>query len=111
MKYDDLIKKKKMLNTIVKNNNDENYKRGLKEGIEKSLDLFNSTIDFYLRYKDNVKILMKEQNKLWNNWIKYYNDQNNIDISNYISTYNKWLFENIFQNIKPDEKRKLLELY
>jgi hypothetical protein len=112
MKFDELLTKKNKLNEILKNsNNSEKYDIGLKEGIKISFDLFNKSIEFYLKYKDNVKLLMKEQNKLWSKWVSYYNDQNNIDNSNYISSYNKWLFDNIFINIQHDEKRKLLELY
>lgn len=113
MKYDQLINKKKELNKIINNsnNNDKKYNEGLKKGVAKSFDLFNLTIEFYIKYKDDVKLLMKEQNKLWNNWVKYYNTQNKIDNSNYISSYNKWLFDNIFLNIKTEENRQLLELF
>jgi len=113
MKFDELIDKKNKLNEIVKkpNDKDKKYNIGFKEGVKISFDLFNLTTEFYLKYKDDVKLLMKEQNKLWTKWVSYYNNKNNIDVSNYINSYNKWLFDNTFINIQNDEKSKLLELY
>jgi hypothetical protein len=115
MKYDQLINKKKKLNKII--NNQDNFKdnkkyyEGLKEGVNESFDLFNLTIEFYKKYKDNVKLLMNEQNKLWLKWISYYNNQNDINNSNYKIRYNKWLFDNLFLNINNDKKIGLLEIY
>jgi hypothetical protein len=115
MKYDQLINKKKELNTIINNSNNcknnEKYYEGLKKGISESFTLINSTITFYKQYKDDVKLLMKEQNKLWLKWVDYYNGQTGIDNSNYKNRYNKWLFDNIFSNIGNEEKSELLELY
>ena len=64
-----------------------------------------------LKQETNVKKLMNEQNKLWSKWIKYYNDKNSIDSSNFINNYNKWLFENIFIINKLDQKCNKFELF
>ena len=115
MKFDQLINKKKELYKIInntsKNSNDEKYYEGLKKGILDSFNLFNSAILFYKQYKNNVKLLMKEQNNLWIKWVDYYNSQKGIDNSNYENRYNKWLFENIFSNINNDEQSDYLELF
>ena len=111
MKFDQLMYKKKELNKMINNsNNNEKYYEGLKKGVTESFNLFNSTISFYKEYKDDVKLLMKEQNKLWLKWVDYYNSQTSIDNSNYKNRYNKWLFDNIFSNINTEE-RELLELF
>ena len=115
MKYDELINKKKELKKIINNSNfnnkNEKYYEGFKKGVLESVNLFNSTISFYKQYKDDVKLLMKEQNKLWLKWVDYYNGQTSIDNSNYKNRYNKWLFDNIFSNIKTEENEELLELF
>jgi len=116
MKFDQLINKKKELNKIINtsknnNNNNEQYYEGLKKGVSESFNLFKSTIAFYKEYKDDVKLLMKEQNKLWLKWVDYYNSQTSINNSNYKNRYNKWLFDNIFSNINTEEERELLELF
>jgi len=115
MKYDQLIDKKKELEKTINNskelNINEKYLEGLKKGISESFNLFNSTIAFYKKYKDDVKLLMKEQNKLWIKWVDYYNNQTSIDNSNYKNRYNIWLFDNIILKINNDEKNEILELF
>ena len=104
MDYIQLIHKINELNNIIKNQNEKiniednnlKYIQGFKKGVLESFNLFNSIIDFYNEYKNNVSKLMKEQNKLWKTWVSYYSDIKGIDKSNYNDRYNKWLFENLF---------------
>lgn len=115
MKYDQLLSKKKELNDIINNSNkykiNEKYFEGIKKGIFDSFELFNSTIEFYKKYKDNVKLLMNEQKKIWVEWVNYYNGQNGIDKKDYKNRYNKWLFDYIFSNLKINEKSEILGIF
>jgi hypothetical protein len=96
------------LNTKTEDLNDKYYE-GYKNGVIESFNLFNSTVQFYKQYKDDVKLLMKEQNKLWYKWVEYYNNKTGIDKNNFIDYYNKWLFENLFSNY-IDESKDILNL-
>ena len=115
MKFDHLINKKRDLYNIINNTNkkssNDEYFKGLKKGILDSFDLFNTSILFYKKYKDNVKLLMKEQNNLWLKWVDYYNKQKGINRTNYNNTFNKWLFEKIFSTKDNVEISNFLELF
>jgi hypothetical protein len=119
MKYIQLLNKKEEINNIVNQSQsnektetiDIKYYEGFKKGVLESFNLFNSTIDFYKQYKDNVKLLMKEQNKLWHKWVEYYNTKTGIDKSNYNDNYNIWLFENLFSELNNNESNETMRLY
>ena len=112
MDYVQLIKKKQELKNIInESSNDDTYYEGLKKGVSESFKFFNCSMSFYKKYKNDVKLLMKEQNKLWLEWIKYYNKQENINKLNYLDIYNKWLFNDIFSNIQNKDDNNLLEIF
>ena len=93
-----------------KNNSDENnYYSGFEKGVNESFEAFASSIDAYKRYKNDVKLLMKEQQKIWSKWIKYYNSKNNINNDNFLAKYNDWLFSFIFSGIDNENSTGFLE--
>jgi len=105
--------KKDILKTNDKKINDKSeFYNGYKEGIDNSFALFASFIDLFNRYKNNVKLLMNEQNEVWKKFVKFYESQTNIDKSNYLSKYNSWLFEFLFDdpnNLKSDDFLSIFE--
>jgi len=110
MRYESLKdKKQKMIkNSQQSKNNDEFYK-GFEKGVDNSFELFYSFIDLYKKYKNDVKLLMKEQNNIWSKWVNYYEEQNKIDTTNYLENYNNWLFDYIFSDIN-EESSELFNL-
>ena len=60
-------------NIINKSSNDDTYYEGLKKGVTESFKFFNYSMSFYNKYKNDVKLLMKEQQSVWKKWINYYN--------------------------------------
>jgi len=108
------VKKKKLqeeINTKEKTKNKENLKfyEGYEKGIEQSFNLFEKFIELYKKYQNNVKLLMNEENKVWKNWVKYYENKSDINTDNYLEKYNDWLFDYFFSNINEDTE-KLLSL-
>ena len=101
MKYEPLKDKKQQLKNQKKSDNNE-FKIGFEKGVDNSFDLFASFIDLYKRYKDDVKLLMKEQKNVWSNWVKFYENQSNVDPASYLGRYNEWLFDYFFSNINDD---------
>jgi len=106
MKLEPLSQKKHQLSKKAKKNEslseDESFSTGYIEGIKSSFDMFTQLIDQYKRYKNDVKLLMKEQKPLWKSWVSYYEKNNNISQNDYLQQYNSWLFNYIFQE-KTDE--------
>jgi hypothetical protein len=86
------------------------YNQGFEKGVSDSFDIFASTIESYKRYKDNVKLLMTEQKKVWKKWVEYYNGKSDIDNSNYLNSYNKWLFDYTFSDINNEKSEGLFKL-
>ena len=108
MEYEPLKnKKQKMKDDILslknQNNTNENgFYLGFEKGVDNSFDLFASFIELYKRYKDDVKLLMNEQKNIWSKWVKYYENQSNVNTSNYLENYNNWLFDYIFSDVNED---------
>ena len=105
-------KKQKMIKEISKTtnkkiNDDSDFYLGFKKGVDESFNVFNSYIDLFKRYKNNVKLLMDEQNTVWSKWVKYYENHSNIDTSNYLEKYNDWLFDYIFSDINTETSNLL----
>ena len=73
------IKKSINGSTDLKGLKDKNFNQGFEKGVSDSFNLFASTIESFKRYKDNVKLLMKEQQKVWKKWVEYYNGKSDID--------------------------------
>ena len=97
----------------LKNKNDSDdtkYYSGFEKGVNESFEAFATSIDAYKRYKNDVKLLMKEQQKIWSKWIKYYNSKNNINNDNFLDKYNDWLFSFIFSGIDKESSTSFLEL-
>ena len=108
-------RKQKMEKNIKKtiNNEDQdekNYYNGFNKGISDSFEVFDSTIEAYKRYKDNVKLLMKEQQKVWSKWISYYNGKSDINNSNFIEKYNSWLFDYVFSDINNEKSNDFFNI-
>ena len=96
----------------MKINENSEFYNGYKEGIENSFEVFASFIDLFNKYKNNVKLLMNEQKDVWEKFVKFYESQSNIDKSNYLSKYNSWLFEFLFDdpnNLKSDDFLSIFE--
>ena len=91
------------------NSDDYNFCSGFEKGVNESFEAFSTSIDTYKRYKNDVKLLMKEQQKIWSKWIKYYNSKKNINNDNFLDKYNDWLFSYIFSGIDNENSSGLLE--
>ena len=104
-------KKQKMKKDILASKDYSNKEKkefilGFEKGVDDSFDVFASFFDVYKRYKNDLKLLMNEQNHVWSKWVQYYEAQTDIKTSNYLSRYNDWLFDYIFydvNNTKPDD--------
>ena len=95
--------KKDFLNNVDKKINEKNeFYLGFEKGIDDSFELFASFIKLYMRYKNNVKLLMNEQKDIWLKFVKYYETQSDTNTSNYLSRYNNWLFNYIFYDINNE---------
>ena len=97
-------KKQKMEKDILKStdktiNDKSEFYLGFKKGIDDSFVIFASYIDLFKRYKNNVKLLMNEQKEIWLKFVQYYENQSDMTTSNYLSKYNNWLFDYIFNNV------------
>jgi hypothetical protein len=97
-------KKQKMMKEVIssvdkKINEKSEFYLGFKKGVDDSFNVFTSYVDLFKRYKNNVKLLMNEQKDVWLKFVKYYETQSDTNTTNYLSKYNNWLFNYIFQNI------------
>ena len=103
--------KKNLFKSKKKDVNDKSeFYLGFKKGVEDSFNEFNSIVDMFKRYKNNIKLLMNEQRDLWLKFTKYYDNQKNCNTSNYLSIYNNWLFNFIFEDINDIDSNELLSL-
>lgn len=102
MKYEPLKNKKQQLKKDKKTSDNTEFNIGFEKGVDHSFDLFASFIELYKRYKNDVKLLMKEQKNVWSNWVKYYENQSSVDTSSYLNRYNEWLFDYIFSNMNEE---------
>ncbi|HEC89729.1 MAG TPA: hypothetical protein ENI44_04005 [Thermoplasmatales archaeon] len=96
MGFEPLYKQKQHLEE-KKTSEDKLYNKGYKEGVEEAFKQFEETIQLYNRYKDNIKLLMEEQNNIWKKWIEYYEKQKSITKEDFLQRYNDWLFSYIFE--------------
>lgn len=96
MVLEPLSKQKQYLEKNILSGNEE-YKKGYKEGVEEAFKQFEKTIKLYNRYKNNTKLLMEEQNKIWKKWISYYEKQRDINKKDFLQRYNNWLFSYLFE--------------
>lgn len=116
MKYGPLNnKKQKMKKDALKSTkhdipSENKFYLGFEKGVDESFDLFASIVDSYKQYRDDVKLLMKEQRKVWTEWVDYYDNQSDIDVSNYLDRYNDWLFNYAFSNINGEKSDSLFSL-
>jgi len=100
-------KKQKMMKdvetTTYKNSKEQSeFYSGFKKGVDDSFNTFAYYVDFFKRYKNNVKLLMNEQKDIWLKFVKYYETQSDTNTSNYLSRYNNWLFNYIFYDINNE---------
>lgn len=101
MKFEPLCKKEfevlehpnKFLDKL---NDNKDYILGFKQGIKTSFSIFQDFLDLYIRYHNNVKLLLKEQKHVWKKWVEFYEKSSDIAVSNYTQKYNNWLFSFIF---------------
>lgn len=112
MKFESLKnKKEKIIKDALKSNNkninDKNeFILGFNKGVDDSFNAFASLVDYFKKYKNNVKLLMTEQKDVWLEFVQYYENQSDNNPSNYLSKYNNWLFDYVFHNINdanPDD--------
>jgi hypothetical protein len=83
----------KFLNHI---NDSKDFILGFKQGIKTSFSIFEEFLNIYIRYHNNVKLLLKEQKNVWRKWIEFYEKSSNISATNYLQKYNNWLFSYLF---------------
>ncbi len=98
-------KKEKLIKTNSQNND---FKKGFEDGVDKSFFLFKSYVKFYKDYRGDIKKLHNEQKKVWNKWASFYKDKTDIDKDNYIRIYNKWLFDYIFEEVEFISEKSIL---
>ena len=80
------------------------YEDGMKKGIADSFHCFSDLVTTYLKYQNNVKLLMSDEKHIWKKWVQYYEQQSNISKSDYIHNYNIWLFDYLFCNTVISEE-------
>lgn len=91
---EDLIQQVQKQKILEKNT----YTDGMKKGISVSFSSFSDLVTTYIKYQNNVKLLMNDEKQIWKKWVDYYEQQNNISKSDYMSNYNVWLFDYLFCN-------------
>jgi thymidylate synthase len=73
-------------------------------------DVLSSAVQFYKRYRNNVSLLMKEQRKIWKQWIDFFETstegiqsqplrERHTAMHAYLDAYNEWLFDISFSDI------------
>lgn len=98
-KYEALKNPDKFLDKL---NDNKDFVLGFKQGIKTSFSIFEDFLNLYIRYYNNVKLLLKEQKHVWKKWIEFYEKSSDISINNYTQKYNKWLFSFVFSFDKDD---------
>ena len=76
----------------------ETYEEGMKLGISESFHSFSDLVTQYLKYQNDVKLLMSDEKQIWKKWVQYYEQQSNISKTDYMVSYNTWLFDYLFSN-------------
>jgi len=107
MKYEPLKNRKEQLKKDLlkdKKNEENNFHNGFKKGVDDSFSLFESYINLYKKYKNDIKLLMNEQKNIWSKWVKYYEKQSKVNSSDYLNIYNEWLFNYVFSDINNDSE-------
>jgi len=79
------------------------FNLGFEEGVDNSFKIFASYIDMYNHYKEDVKLLMKEQKPVWKQWVSFYEKQNNVSKTDYLPLYKTWLFDYIFNDVNNEK--------
>ena len=97
---EDLIQQLKKQQTTK----DQIYEEGRQSGIRQSFESFSDLVNTFLKYQDNVKLLMSEEKHIWKKWIDYYEHQSNISKLDYINSYNIGLFNYLFCNTIVNEE-------
>jgi len=91
----------KKTSTLSKNEEDT-FTKGYMTGIEQSFFSFSSLVKKFQKYQNDVKLLMKEEKKIWKKWVSYYEQNSDISKDDYIEKYNTWLFDYLFlENKEP----------
>jgi hypothetical protein len=108
-------KKQKMEKDILKStdktiNDKSEFYLGFKKGVDDSFVIFASYVDLFKRYKNNVKLLMNEQKEVWLKFVQYYENQSDMNTLNYLSKYNNWLFDYIFNDVSDMDSDNFLSL-
>jgi len=109
-KLEPLINKKHKLKQEKTSINDKKINDIYDKAIDDSFSQFFKSIKNFKKYKDDVKLLMKEQKNIWKEWVKFYEGKNNINKENYINTYNTWLFNYIFTEIDKENSESIFEI-
>ena len=76
--------------------------------------VIKDAVSFYKRYRSNISLLMEEKKKIWKKWIDYYNTlpkskqpnflkKSDINILEYVNSYNVWLFDYTFSDALINE--------
>jgi predicted CopG family antitoxin len=99
-------RKKELIHQVSKNNisNKETYLDGMKIGIIDSFNSFSDLITQYLKYQNNVNLLMSYEKNIWQKWVNFYEKQSKISKADYIKVYNTWLFDFLFSNTFSHEE-------
>ncbi|UCB59155.1 MAG: hypothetical protein JSV67_02325, partial [Thermoplasmatales archaeon] len=91
-------------------NDKSEFYLGFKKGVDDSFVIFASYVDLFKRYKNNVKLLMNEQKEVWLKFVQYYETQSDMNTLNYLSKYNNWLFNYIFNDVSDMDFDNFLSL-
>lgn len=112
MNYEPLKHKKHHIIKQAKSskNKDTQYYQGFEQGVDDSFELFASYVDLYKKYQNDVKLLMKEQQPVWKQWVKFYEKKNNVTKDDYLPLYNNWLFDHIFNDVNNTKTDDFLNL-
>lgn len=81
--------------------------------------VIKDAVKFFKRYRSNISLLMEENKKIWKKWIEYYNTlpkakqanslkKSDINILEYVNSYNVWLFDYTFSDAIINESSLLL---
>ena len=82
--------------SILSKNEENSFSNGYITGIEQSFFSFSSLIKKFQKYQNDVKLLMKDEKKIWKKWVSYYEQNSDISKNDYIGKYNAWLFDYLF---------------
>lgn len=89
---------------------DSTFYSGFQKGVETSFEIFESLLTLYKRYRNNVKLLMEEQQEVWKTWVAFYEKQSDITQETFLDRYNEWLFDYTFEGNSKENTESLLKL-